>query len=139
MSTSIFDEKLVKPDQKQLSYALGKTYEIVEGIFEYIREKYPDINDEWKYYNKKSGWIYKVFSKKRCILYIVPLDGNFLIAFILGDKATDKVVASNLPDDIKHTLVNEKRHMEGRVLHIEVKSKGDLETIIKLIDIKMGK
>lgn len=139
MATSIFDEKLVEPDKKQFSYALGDTTIVLDNIFEFITKKYPEINDEWKFYNKKSGWIFKVYSKKRAIFYLVPREGFFIIAFILGDKATDRVIASNLPDDIKQTLINEKKYMEGRALRLEVKNEDILENIKTLIEIKMSK
>lgn len=31
-------------------------------IYDYIKNEYGDVNPEWKFYNKKSGWILKLFN-----------------------------------------------------------------------------
>lgn len=72
MSASIFDDKLVEPDTKMLSMILGDTQKLYDKICEFIHDEYGDLRPEWKFYNQKSGWILKLFNKKRNVLFLVP-------------------------------------------------------------------
>ncbi|MCD4820112.1 MAG: DUF3788 domain-containing protein [Candidatus Cloacimonetes bacterium] len=63
MATSIYDEKLIKPTDEMLAYKLGMTKNYLNIISEFIANKYGSFKTEWKFYNKKSGWILKLFNK----------------------------------------------------------------------------
>lgn len=138
MSELIFCEKLVKPDDKQLKYALGKTYVVVEKIFGFLNKEYGDIKPEWKFYGNKYGWQLKIFYKKRNILFLIPYEGYFKIGMVFGDKAIEKVLQSNLPENIKTGLLNAKKYIEGRGISLEIKFEKDFETIKELIQIKLS-
>ncbi len=137
MPEIIFGEKLVIPDDKQLKYALGKTYIVVEKIFEFLNKEYTEIKPEWKFYGAKHGWQLKIFHKKRNILFLIPYQGYFKIGIVFGDKAIDAILESKLPEKIKTDLLNAKKYMEGRGIAIEVKSEKEFEIIRELIKIKL--
>lgn len=139
MDASIFDSKLIKPDDSVLRHELGKSKEYFDSICEYIESEYRDLNPEWKYYSKKSGWILKLFNKKRNVLFIVHCSGYFRTAFTFGDKAANLVFASSLPDNIKEGLKSAKKYSEGRTIQLEIKSNTDLGHILQLIKIKLDK
>jgi len=48
------------------------------------------------------------------------------------------VEESDLPQNIKTTLKNAKKYMEGRGLSIEVKSSKEVEIVKKLVEIKVN-
>ena len=60
MSASIYTEKLVEPNDKMLTYDLAETKKYLDKIAEFIEIEYGDFKYEWKFYNKKSGWILKM-------------------------------------------------------------------------------
>lgn len=78
-----------------------------------------------------------MFTGKRNVLFIVPCENYFRIAFTLGEKASDLVFTSSLPDSIKRDLFEAKKYAEGRTIQIEVKTEADLENILELIRIKL--
>lgn len=137
MSASIYSEKLVEPDDKMLTFDLAETKSYLDKIAEFIESEYGDYKPEWKFYNKKSGWVLKMFTKKRNILFVVPCDKFFRIAFTFGDKASDLILYSKLPDSIKTDLLETKKYAEGRTIQIEVRTENDLDTILEMIKIKM--
>lgn len=108
-------------------------------IREFIKIEYGHLKSEWKYYNKKSGWTLKLFNKKRNVLYVVPCNKYFRIAFIFGDRASDKIFNSDLPEVIKKDLSETKKYAEGRTIQIEVRNETDLNNILQLIQIKLAK
>lgn len=137
MSASIYTEKLVEPDDKMLTYDLAETRSYFDKIAEFIESEYGDFTPEWKFYNQKSGWILKMFSKKRNVLFIVPCNKYFRVAFTFGDKASDLIFNSKLPDFIKKDLFEAKKYAEGRTIQIEVKIANDLDNILEMIRIKL--
>ena len=56
---------------------------------------------------------------------------------VFGQKATDKIIASNISDSIKTELLSSKVYMEGRVLRIDINDNSKINDIKKLILIKI--
>ncbi|MGB5462491.1 MAG: DUF3788 family protein [Aureibaculum sp.] len=138
MSVSIYDDKNVVPNEKMLVHDLTDTKDYYDGICNFINTEYGDLKPEWKFYNKKSGWILKLFCKKRNVLFVIPLHGYFKVAFTFGQKATEVVLNSDVPDRIKNDLQLKKKYAEGRTFQIEVKNKIDYKIILQLIFIKLS-
>lgn len=137
MTASIYAEKLVVPDDKMLTYDLAETKKYLDKIAEFIENTYGGFKPEWKYYNKKSGWILKMFANKRNVLFVVPCHNHFRIAFTFGEKASDLIFKSDLPDSIRKALSETKKYAEGRTIQIEVKTENDLDNILQMIRIKL--
>jgi len=138
MADSIFDDKNMKPTEKILKETLGKTYKLWEEIKRHLAEEYEELTENWKFYNQKSGWLLKTLKKKRNLFFFVPVKGFFKLTFIFGDKAVAAVEESNLPKNIKTTLKNAKKYMEGRGFQIKIKNSKDVEIIKKLVEIKIN-
>lgn len=138
MSASIYNEKLIEPNDKMLSHDLADSKSNLDKIAEFIEKESGDFKPEWKFYSKKSGWILKMFTKKRNVLFVVPCDKYFRIAFTFGDKASDLVFNSKLSDSLKKDLFEAKKYAEGRTIQIEVKTDNDLKNILELIKIKLA-
>lgn len=137
MSASIFDLKLIEPNDEMLAVELGKTKGYLDKIGMFIKETYGDLTLEWKFYSQKSGWILKMFNKKRNVLFIIPCKGYFRVTFTFGDKAVVEVLSSGLPEFIKHEVFTARKYSEGRTIQLEVKTDKQFENIINLIQIKL--
>lgn len=137
MSVSIFDSKNVVPDDRMLAFELGETSIFLDTIRNFIITEYSDMHPEWKFYGQKSGWVLKLLTKKRNVLFGVPFRGYFNAVFTFGERATDEVIGSSLPDLIKCELVAAKKYSEGRTIQLDVKSEEQCNYILELIRIKM--
>ena len=138
MTASIYDDKLIEPNNKMLSFDLENSITYFNRICKFIEVEYGDLKPEWKYYNKKSGWILILFNRKRNVLFIVPRKKYFRTAFTFGEKASDIIFNSELPEAIKKDLLETKKYAEGRTIQIDVKSENDLNNILNLIQIKLA-
>ena len=58
---------------------------------------------------------------------------------MFGDKAVEQIGKSSIPKETIERLVNSKKYMEGRGLNFEIRDTTELETIKKLLEIKIGK
>lgn len=138
MSASIYDDKLIIPTDKMLEVDLLKTKNYFDEITAFIKSDYGQVRPEWKFYNIKSGWLLKLFNKKRNVLFVVPCIGYFRVAFVFGGKASKLIQdSSKITETIKNDLAKAKKYMEGKIIEIEVKNSQDSQTILELIKIKM--
>ena len=138
MDTSIFIDKTTKPGEKDLVTALGQTYRLWQDIVTLVYLKYPKAVSEWNFPGQKYGWSLKIKDKKRAIIYLLPRDKRFMVAFNFGQKAFEKIMDSNVSQEIKHSLESAKVYAEGRGIRIEVKNQKLLKDIGQLIDIKLA-
>ena len=132
-----FMKKDSLPTEAEVAKTLGANYTHLENIRKYILESFGDTVEEWKFYGEKHGWTLKNFYKKRNLYFIGIYPGYFRIAFIFGDRAAEKVAASDISPGFKEELANAKKYAEGRGLYIKVDSPELIEDLRQLIRIKI--
>ncbi|MCX6231754.1 MAG: DUF3788 family protein [Bacteroidetes bacterium] len=138
MEISIFTNKISIPSNNDLLHSLDKTYVLWQEIRDYCFLKYPDAIEEWNYPGEKYGWSFRIKDKKRAIVYLLPRDHFFKVAFVFGQKATDAIMASEVSAEIKSELLAARVYAEGRGIRIAVTDEHILADIKTLIDIKLG-
>lgn len=134
---SIFLEKTRQPAEKDFESALGDSFSAWVQIKKHLSDQYGVLTEEWKYYNSKSGWILKLFLKKRNLLFLTTLENFFTLSLVFGDRTVAVVEQSDLPNDIKQALISARKYAEGRGISFDVKDDSQLEIIKKLLDIKV--
>ena len=130
---SIFTDKQQLPDAKSLSQVLGNQIHVWQHLSDYIIQQYPQAVGEWNYPGKKYGWSYRLKDKKRAIMYFLPREGYFKVAFVFGQKAYEAVMASKVHSSIKKELEQATKYAEGRGLRIKIDRPeliADIETLI---------
>jgi hypothetical protein len=137
MDKSIFDNNKRIPDNDDLSDKLGNTHYLWSLINEYVFLKYPEALSEWSFPGEKYGWSFRIKDKKRAIIYLLPRDRFFKVAFVFGQKAFEKIMKSEISDTIKKELESARVYAEGRGIRIDVKDEMILNDIKELIDIKL--
>ena len=139
MATSIFDDKNHVPSDDDLASVLGRSKMHWDRVKECLADQYAPLTGNWNFPGAKYGWSHRLIQKKRTILYMVPNRRHFLVAFVLGEKAVQKALASDLPDLIKKLIRTAQKYVEGRGVRFEVRTKKDVEIVRKLAEIKMMK
>ncbi len=135
---SIFQDKAVVPTDKDLAGRLGSTFNLWVHIQDFVFEKYPKANAEWNYSGIKYGWNFRIKDKKRAIIYFLPRENYFKVAFVFGQKATDTIMESDVSPGIKNDLEQATKYAEGRGIRIDIKDNLILSDIKKLIEIKLA-
>jgi hypothetical protein len=139
MDKSIFTNKSNIPANNELIDALGSTYKLWQMIIKDVHLKYPDSIDEWNYPGEKYGWSFRMKDKKRAILYLLPREQYFKVAFVFGQKAVDVIMKTEISERIKSELESARVYAEGRGIRIEIKDEMQIGDIKKLINIKLAK
>lgn len=138
MDISIFTNKEEVPTDVDLKACLGVTFDLWNSLRNYVLNQYPLGKEEWNYPGVKYGWSYRIKDKKRAIIYLLPRDNYFKVAFVFGQKATDEILDSEISDTIKKELKQAKVYAEGRGIRIDVKEPSTIADIKKLIQIKLA-
>jgi hypothetical protein len=113
----------VLPTEAELKPVLGKSYKFWEEIKTSLEKEFGNLNVEWKHYGQKSGWILKLFYKKRNLFFLNPQKDFFAVGFVFGDKAVAQIEKSDLPCEMINELVNARKYAEGRGLNLKPKNK----------------
>lgn len=138
MDISCFTDKTIIPNDEELKNFIRKTFKFWEEIRLYTLNKKSKTIEEWNYPGVKYGWSFRIKDSKRAIIYFLPRNNYFKVAFVFGFKAFEEINKSNISEDIKNELKLAKVYAEGRGIRIDVKDNTNLNDIFKLIDIKIN-
>ena len=130
-------DKSSMPTIKDLETVLGSTYKLWKNSIDFTKQVYPEVVEEWNYSGDKFGWSFRLKDKKRVLVYLLPRDKFFKVAFVFGQKATDAIFESPISENIKSEIRSAKVYAEGRGIRVDVKNKSVIHDIEKLIEIKI--
>ncbi len=74
---------------------------------------------------------------KRTIVWLIPCEGCFKAAFILGDKAIQAARQSGLSARLQKLIDEAPRYAEGTGIRLDIRTARDLAAVRKLAAIKM--
>jgi hypothetical protein len=126
--TNAFIGKPAAPSDAELAAELGAAH----ALWEQIRSEAP-LPGEWHSYSKKAGWSMRLKKKDRNIVYLIPGRGGFDVSFALGDRA----VAAAKERGLAKMVEGAKRYAEGTAVRFAVEGLKDVESVKKLIEIKL--
>ena len=135
---SIFMDKAIEPTDKDLAEKLASTYVLWQRIYDLVLDKYPKGVSEWNYPGKKYGWSFRIKDKKRAIVYLLPREGYFKVAFVFGQKATDVIMESDISDIIKTELAQARKYAEGRGINFDITNESLLGDVERLVEVKLS-
>lgn len=121
MDEIVLTDKTNTPGEELLRSTLGKAY----SSFIKLDELTADFSHEWKFYNKKSGWIYKIFDKKKSLCWITPLKEYYNMVLSLREQEREIVLKKNISKEINEKLVSSKKYPEGYALSLKIQKKDD--------------
>lgn len=136
VSTAVFVDKSPKPDATRLAAALGRARPHWDAILTYASAAAPKVKSEWKFYKTQSGWILKVSTPARALMWMVPHRGSFLVSMALREAAVEAVRDSKLPRRLVRELEAAPDYPEGRPVRIEVSKPAHVATVKALIRFK---
>ncbi len=93
---------------------------------------------EWNSYSPKAGWSRRLKLKKRTILYMIPYEAGFRVAFIFGGKALTVIRETKFPARVLKALDEAKKYPEGTGIWMDIKKPADVGIVTKLAAIKVA-
>ena len=136
MYSSIFLDQARKPVQRLFRDALHDTYDHWCNIRDYVFQNRPGAEELW-YFNAKVGWHVRLRYNERVIVYCIPCDRFFAILLVLGEKAIDEALGSNISPTARQMIHEGAAHTEGRSCYIAIKDSCLIKDVKKLLAIKL--
>jgi len=133
----MFSDKQIIPTDDHIFSIIGIKKELWLGIMKYMQDNYEGSMGEWKYYNDGKRWLFKMVRKKKTIFWISVLENTFRITFWFPDRAEPVLDESDLPERIKAEFKTSKKYGSTRALSIIMNDTGDVDNVLKLIEIKV--
>jgi hypothetical protein len=130
-----FDDKARAPDDKALTKGLGTSKALWDDIVAHIAASYAPVTEAWGFYKT---WSLRLKRKDRTVLYLLPGDGGFRCAFVLGAKATEAARKAKLPKAVLKAIDDAPVYAEGRGFRFEVRTAKDVATVKTLAAVKMA-
>jgi hypothetical protein len=128
----------VYPSDDLVFSLIGEKKVFWQKILKHVLENNKDISWAWNYYNDGKQWLFKLVQKKKTICWgAVLATGEFRITFYFADKAEPLIYGSDLPQDVKESFKTAKKYGLIRPATLLVNSEKDVETILKLAEIKL--
>lgn len=138
MALSAFDDKSKEPGAGELAKVLGRSATHWTRLIDCISSEYSPLTVTWNFAGAKWGWSLRLKQKKRTVLYMTPCAKHFLVGFALGEKAVKAAHENKLPGPVLAVIDEAPRYAEGRGVRIEVRTKKDLENVLKVAAVKMA-
>lgn len=136
MALSAFGEKLHPPTDDDLRATLGKAYAPWERLIALVSERVPPITELWGFTSASTGWGLRLRHKDRVILYMTPQENQFLVSFVLGERAIAAAHEAQLSPTILKAISAAPRYAEGRGVRMTVKSSRQVPGLAALAQIK---
>jgi hypothetical protein len=135
---SIFTDKFKTPTSQDLEIALGATSNIWQHFSDFTKTHAPAAIEEWMYSSEKFGWSFRLKDKKRVLIYLLPRDQFFKVAFVFGEQATTAILESTIVEHIKNDIKVSRKYAEGRGIRIDITNQTLVSEIEKLIAFKVA-
>jgi ABC-type uncharacterized transport system YnjBCD substrate-binding protein len=133
-----FPDRNQPPDDTSIASLLGEKKKYWDHVLDTLSKTYKDITWSWNYYNDGHQWLFKLVQKKKTILWGTVLEkGDFKMTFYFSDKAEEQIFASDLPGKVKKDFADGPHYGKIRAATVLVKSDEDVQSVLKLADIKV--
>jgi len=137
VALSPFDDEAAPPEDPALEEMLGRATGLWTRLREDLQSAHGPLVEEWHFSGKAYGWSLRLKRGKGTIVHMTPCRAYFLASFALGEKACLAAHAGGLPSPVLKLIDDAPRYAEGRGVRIPVRTKRDVESIARLVAIKL--
>jgi hypothetical protein len=125
------------PTPTQVNDALRSAKPLWHGLLAELSAEFPSTKAEWGTSAPKRGWSLRVKQGDRVVAYLNAVEGGFHACFLLGDKALQAALASDLPAPVVKLIRNSSKCAVGTGVRFEVQAPEDIEVMKKLVQAKL--
>ncbi|HEY0281565.1 MAG TPA: DUF3788 family protein [Rhizomicrobium sp.] len=124
------------PSDAELKALLGSASSVWSAVVLAVKDSFAPSQLEWLPSKQPFGRAGRIRHKGRTLLYLLPGDGKFDVAVVLGERAVELAMAAPLPAAMKKRIAGAKRYVEGRSIRFPVNSASEVAVVVKLVELK---
>lgn len=122
------------PSDAEIAVMLGEAH---QG-FQALVRRGGATTGEWRRFNKKSPWVFKVSQGERALFYAQPDSGKVKVTVLLGGKAVVAALAGQVSKRLQVAIREAKAYPEGRPVSVWIKRPSDLAKVLELVAVKLA-
>jgi hypothetical protein len=138
MEPPVLTNKNQFPTEEIIFSHIGKNKSLWNSVFNYIHSSFPELKEQWNYYNDGKSWLMKISLKTKTICWVSVIKNTFRMTFYLNNKAEQAVMSSSIPDELKKQYQAGRKTKKINGLTLIFKTKKDVETAKSLIAVKLS-
>lgn len=129
--------KINRPTNQDILDTIGEKCDLWLSFLQFIEDNY-DYNKELAFFSKNYGWTVRYRKSKKTLISCFPENGAFSVLLVLGQAEADKVnqIRKELNENFLSIFDDTEQLHDGRWMWIRILNGEDLETIIKVIQVK---
>ena len=124
MTESPFSNPEFPPNEQALECTFGANYESYRKLMTLAAS----FSREWNF-SKTSGWMLKVFTKKKALFYLTRLEGGFKLSLTLRETEREALLQESELIGLHEKIASAKKFVEGFYLQFEILSKADFRIV----------
>ena len=136
MALSAFTDKNHQPSEEELRLTLAEAHAAWARLIELVTSWVTPLSLVWGFTSASTGWGLRLKRGERVIVYMTPGQKQFLVSFVLGEKAAAAAHAAKLPAAVLQTIDAAPRYAEGRGVRFEVRHTREVTPLAVLAQIK---
>ena len=119
-----FPDQSIQPTEPALQAVLGSTYTCYERIIG-LASAYLQ---EWAF-AKSSGWMLKIYDRKKALLYLIPLNDGFKISLAIREHERAALLRDDALRIIHDKIAASKKYSEGFALQWDVANENEFQPV----------
>jgi hypothetical protein len=131
-----FDDADAPPTERTLAAVLRRAHGSWELLRRTLQAAHGPLAEQWQFAGKAFGWSLRLRQGKRVLVYMLPCPSFFLASFALGEKACRAARSAGLPEPLLAVLDAAPKYAEGRGVRIPVRTRKDVDGVVRLAALK---
>jgi Protein of unknown function (DUF3788) len=123
-----FIEKSRNPTEQSIQAALGSTYAYYQRLVGMVSS----YSQEWVF-AKSSGWMLKVYQRKKALYYLIPLNEGFKVSLAIRETERDAFLRDDELELLRDRLTAAKKNPEGFAMQIDIANEAEFAPLELLI------
>jgi len=136
MEKRLLTDPEIIPERKELSFAMGDVFPILDHLFTTISNPEIGLHHEWRYYNDGKSWLCKVQYKKKTVFWLSVWESFFSVSFYFLEKHLDELFELPIDPSLKEQLNKANANGKFIPLTLTIKTTTDLDDVLILVDYK---
>ena len=118
MEEKPFLDKSLEPTDENIKKILSSTFSYYKELMKNTNE----YSQQWNY-SKSSGWIQKVYDKKKALFYLIPYAKEFQLSLAIRENERNIFLKDQEINYLKEELGTAKKYSEGYAMKFLIKDK----------------
>mgnify|MGYP006050254839 CR=1 FL=1 len=137
MEELVLTDKNIYPTEEVIFSHIKKSKTTWNSVFKYVHTNYPELNEEWRYYNDGKSWLLKVIIKTKTIFWLVVVANSFQMTFYFSEKVVQSFSELSLSKALDKKIKESKKVGKSTALTFLMSDKQNIELVKEAIELKI--